>query len=679
MGQWAESAYADPSEALADGERDWLFGRRYRVIRRLKKAEEIETLLAADLEQEGLVVIKATPNDSYSPAARIRLEHEAVVLRELRSEWFAPLVDFGQEAGLLYLVMPYLPGHTLEERLRQGPLTLPDALTVGLCLLKALREAHTHGVLHRDLKPANILVNEGALRKATIIDFGLARSQRLDASLRDQAVGTARYVSPEQAGLLAHEVDERSDLYAAGVVLFECLAGRPPFEATEVGELLRQHLTARPPELRGLGISVPRALDEVVQRLLRKDPSDRYQSAEGALEDLEYIAEATGRGVAEPVLVVGRHDRRRTLTEPAFVGRAAELAELDAQLERAREGRGGLVLLEASSGGGKTRLLGEVAQRGARQGVWLLRGQGQDQVGQRPFQALAGVVEGIVEAARSQPGLAQALSAHLGEQAEAVCAALPALAEVLGVRVEGALGPETFGQVRSLEALTALLGALGSQERPALVLLDDYQWSDELTLRLVRHWQRRREHDAGPCHLLLVVAYRSEELAGSPHLRGVQPALHLHLPPFGPDDVRLLAESMAGPLPPDALEVVQRFSEGSPFLAAAVLQGLVESEAVVHGPAGWHVEPSAMADVQSSRHAATFLARRIQLLPPPTLHLLSASAVLGKEFDLELAAALTEQAQAEALAALEGGGDTSSGPARGRAATPSFMTSSARH
>src|SRR5262249_21444848 len=161
----------------------------------------------------------------------------------------------------------------------------------------------------------------------------------------------------------------------AGVVLFECLAGRPPFQGDDVGEMLRQHLTVRPPDLRGLKVRVPRALDELVQRLLRKDPADRYQSANAVLTDLFLIADALDTGQVEPALVVGLHDRRRTLTQPAFVGRRREVEALETQLEKARKGEGGLVLLEAESGGGKSRLLDELAQRSGRLGFWVLRGQ----------------------------------------------------------------------------------------------------------------------------------------------------------------------------------------------------------------------------------------------------------------------------------------------------------------
>jgi two-component system sensor kinase len=121
---------------------------------------------------------------------------------------------------------------------------------------------------------------------------------------------------------------------------------------------------------------VPGALDELVQRLLRKDPRDRYQTAAAVVADLKQLGIELAAGNPDPSIVIGIHDERRTITEPAFVGRATELAALDGELERARRGDGSLVLVEADSGGGKSRLLDELAQRSGAGGAWVLRGQG---------------------------------------------------------------------------------------------------------------------------------------------------------------------------------------------------------------------------------------------------------------------------------------------------------------
>ncbi len=635
-----------------------VIGGRYQVERQLKSGEDTEAFLASDLSGGASVVVKTARASSFSASARMRLEHEAHILSRVGDGVFAPLLDHGSEDDQVYLVMPFISGVTLQERLRQGPLGVMDAITVGRALLTALSEAHAHNVLHRDVKPANVIVSEGEpLREATLIDFGLAWSTRLDPSLREW-VGTAQYLSPEGSGLLDQEVTACSDLYSVGIVLFECLVGRSPFEGKSVGEVLRKHITIQPPLLRGLGLSVPRVLDEVIQRLLRKDPRDRYQSAEAVIADLNLIAEALQRGDSEPDLVVGLHDRRHTLTEPAFVGRDQALATLQGQLKRTHDGHGGLVLLEADSGGGKSRLLAEFAQRGAQQGVWILRGQGLDQAAQRPFQLLAGVAEGMIATARLEPGLEKQIRKGLGDQQEAVCSVFPELAQFFDSAVTNHLGPESFAEARSEQALTALLDALGATGRPALVLLDDCQWADQLTLKVLSNWQRRPE--IADRAVLVVAAFRSEEVPPDHPLRGLQSVAHLQLPAFEPANVRKLVESMAGPLPREAVEVIERLADGSPFMAAAALRGLVESGALVptdsapisEEMAGWRVEPSAMADAQSSRHAAAFLARRIELLPATTVKLLSVGAVLGKEFDLFTAAKLARQTYAQAIGAL---------------------------
>ena len=151
----------------------------------------------------------------------------------------------------------------------------------------------------------------------------------------------------------------------------------------------------------------------------------------------------------------------------------------------------------------------------------------------------------------------------------------------------------------------------------------------------------------------MVAAFRSEEVPPGHRLRTVPAVAHLSLPTFEPANVRKLVESMAGPLPDEAVHVIERLAEGSPFMASAALRGLVESGALTPNSSGWQVEPLAMADVQSSRHAAAFLARRIELLPETTIRLLTVGAVLGKEFDLFTAARLSRQSSPQAIAAFK--------------------------
>ena len=632
-----------------------LIDNRFQITGFFERNRTLESFFATDLSTDEQVVVKFFEVSDSSEVERHQLEHEAAVLGTLETPFLTRVLAVGEEDDRLYVVRPYVPGIALRERLLRASLEPQDALNVGCCLFSALKEVHARGVLHRDIRPANVIVNDDSpLASAVLTGFSLGCRLNASKCTGKESIEAALYHSPEDAGALDCDVGETSDLYSAGIVLFECLAGRPPFGGDSVGKVLLQQMTSRVPDLRSMGLDVPLALDELVQRLLRKDPRDRYQTAQAVLMDLESIADSLRGDIIDSRVVVGLHDLRGTLTEPALVGRQDELTRLDDQIRQVQRGGAATVFLEAQSGGGKTRLLTEITARGVQAGMRVLRGQGSDQVGSRPFQVLSGIVDGIIDAARSDPSLPEVLKSRLGEHLDAVCAALPELVEAFGWKPLDEIGPEAFGETRSIQALSAFVDAIGSQGRPALVILDDYQWADEMTVKLVAHWHGTRNSSAeADSSVLLVASFRSEEVPPGHLLRKTLPTLQLRLAPLAVNEVRLLLESMAGPLPAEAVDAVCLLSDGSPFMASALLRGMVESGVLLAEPAGWRVEPLALADLRSSSQAAGILSRRIDLLPQNTIDLLTIGAVLGKEFDLNLAAGLAGLSPTQAVNVLE--------------------------
>ncbi len=310
-----------------------LFAGRYRLGRVLKRGNGVDTWVAEDTQTGAEVVLKSIDAQVVHAAARLRFEHETRVLRQLSGSGLAELYDSGEADNRLYLVQPRVQGQTLESLLRSGRLSVATVLRIGIDIATALSVAHDAGIVHRDVKPANVMI-EGSdpVNTVTLIDFGFARSSLLDESVREDLVGTVRYLAPEAAGLLSATPDERSDLYAVGILLFECLVGAPPFPGPGVSDLLRQHLSMPAPSVRDIRPDVPRALDAILQRLLRKDPVDRYQSAAALGADLDALRAAIEAGDPDPRLTIGRVDHRQHLTDPAFVGREAELASLHALL-----------------------------------------------------------------------------------------------------------------------------------------------------------------------------------------------------------------------------------------------------------------------------------------------------------------------------------------------------------
>ena len=205
------------------------------------------------------------------------------------------MIDFGVDQGP-YLVMDFVTGTTLKDRLEQGPIPVGEAMTIARQGLAGLAHAHAQGIVHRDVKPANIMVSDeiGTGNHVRILDFGLARLRGSAATSVTQSsivVGTPNYMAPEQT--LAGEVDARTDVYAVGIVLFEMVTGQRPFSADDTAGILDAHRHQPPPHLHQVApdLDLPPGLDRVIQRALAKDPDDRYQSAVEMANALDAVAE----------------------------------------------------------------------------------------------------------------------------------------------------------------------------------------------------------------------------------------------------------------------------------------------------------------------------------------------------------------------------------------------------
>jgi eukaryotic-like serine/threonine-protein kinase len=269
-----------------------LFDGRYQVVRKLGAGGMANVYLAEDQELGRRVAIKIL-NDRHANDDQFveRFRREAKNAAALSHPNIVSIYDRGEAEGTYYIAMEYLDGRSLKELVvSRGE--APIGLTVDYArqILSALRFAHRHGIVHRDIKPHNVLVDGDGRVKVT--DFGIARAGTSQMTEAGSIVGTAQYLSPEQAK--GGDVDPRSDLYSLGVVLYELLTGDVPFNGDTPVEIAMKHLSAVPEPPSKRRRDVPRNLDLVVMRALAKDPDDRYQSAEEMDADLERVA----RGLA---------------------------------------------------------------------------------------------------------------------------------------------------------------------------------------------------------------------------------------------------------------------------------------------------------------------------------------------------------------------------------------------
>src|ERR1700689_1546577 len=294
-----------------------------------------EVYRALDTRLDRTVAVKVLASHlSSSPELKQRLEREARAISSLNHPNICQLYDIGSQNGTDYLVMEFLEGETLAERLRKGPLPLPEILKIGIAVAEALAVAHRSGIVHRDLKPGNIMLTQGG---AKLMDFGLAKPLGSSASssgsgsgappsftamatmsgpspltpltTAGSVIGTIQYMSPEQ--IEGKEADARSDIFAFGAVLYEMVAGKRPFAGKSQISLASSILESDPAPISTVKPRTPPAFDHVVTTCLQKNPEERYQTAHDITLELQWIAADRSSAAVAPATMTLAPSRSR--------------------------------------------------------------------------------------------------------------------------------------------------------------------------------------------------------------------------------------------------------------------------------------------------------------------------------------------------------------------------------
>src|SRR5216684_2114752 len=293
-----------------------------------------EVYRARDTRLDRTVAIKILPSYlSERPESKQRFEREARAISSLQHPNICTLYDIGSQDGTDYLVMEYLEGETLADRLAKGPLPAEQVLSYGVEIAEGLEKAHRSGVVHRDLKPGNVMLTKSG---AKLMDFGLAKTtvaappaSGLTATLASphasqpltqegMVVGTFQYMSPEQVE--GKEADARSDIFALGAVLYEMATGKRAFIGKSQASIVAAILASEPQPISAVQPMSPPALDRVVKGCLSKDPDERWQTAHDVKLQLQWIAEGGSQaGIPAPV------SARRRLSQNVLWGASAVL------------------------------------------------------------------------------------------------------------------------------------------------------------------------------------------------------------------------------------------------------------------------------------------------------------------------------------------------------------------
>lgn len=586
-----------------------IIAERYTVIRELGRGGMGVVLLATDRLTGETVALKQilvsdedlsfNERDSHSEV-RLSLTMEFRTVSSLRHPHIISVLDYGFDAlGKPFYTMPYLAdASTIIDFSKDGD--ADDKVRLLKQLLEAIAYLHHRGILHRDIKPDNVLVTEDTTIR--VMDFGLARSQAdIAKSSHDPArniVGTLAFMSPEL--FQGKKPSVRSDLYAIGIMAYQLFVGRHPFHVKNVTKLIYEQV-GTVPDCSPIDDS---RLRQVVERLLQKDPNDRYQSAYDVIKALtssEHIRVEDDKAVRESYLQASQ-----------FVGRDDEMAKLLIAFETIKVGKGQGWLIGGESGVGKSRLLDEFKTRALIEGALVLTGQAVSDGG-LPFQLWRNPLRRLV------------LSVEVDElDAEILKSVVPDISTLLNQAIDDA--PSLNGKGIKERLSTAIVDTFRKYKKPIVLLLEDLHWTAE-SLAPLQALMRYIE----TMPLMIIATYRSDERIDLPEKLPEMTALHLPL--LNETAVRALSESMLGEAGQhhEVVDLIQREAEGNAFFMVEIVRALAE-------------DVGSFRDIGTRTLPQTVLAggiqqivqRRLTRIPDSALETLHHAAILGRQFDVEV-------------------------------------------
>ncbi|MCP4661478.1 MAG: protein kinase [bacterium] len=588
------------------------------------------------------VAVKMIPPAYFDQQTEERFQREARVVAQMDHPAIVSIHDLGRHQGSLFFVMPWVQGKSLQELIRDGTLVLDETLEIAIQVAEALDYSHSREVVHRDVKPANIMVTpESRGLRVRVMDFGLAREMTEPRLSRTGSLtGTLAYASPEQVSRAT--LDGRSDLYSLGTVLYECLAGEPPFSGG-AHSILYRIAHEHPQELRSRGVEVDEALEEIVHRCLAKEPSARPQRGKDLATDLRCYRGKLGEGErSQPVARTAPQRSGLKSPPPPMVGRKAELVELGRRLNATLVGECWFVLVGGEAGTGKSRLVLELEQLARAREIRVLKSRFTDRESAFPYQGLCELIQDFFRDRNAVSSSAEI--PDISDLVPDLLALFPVLSEVEGFRLSAAQArPAAEARDRSkatyvFELLARTLTRLAGG-KPLVLVLDNLH-AGILSVEGLEYLVYR----LGPTPTLIVGTYRPTEIDRRHPLRRMLESFHgnprfcsLMLGPLEGDDFRELVELLVGgsELRDELLQELYEATGGNPLFAQELIRSLLETGGIDREASGWWAL-SEEVGIPAQALPATIqqaVEKRIERLPSAHRRILSMASVLGKRFE----------------------------------------------
>ena len=604
------------------------------------------------------VVIKLLKTESIIPKNVEQLTHEFDMLTKLHSPHVVKAYELLPIQNSLLLVMEDSQAQTLATLIEEDDLDLLNSLEIAVRIADAVGDIHHQHIIHKDLKPQNILVNK-VQGQVKVIDFGIATqlSREVQQTLNpEQVEGSLAYVSPEQTGRMNRPLDYRTDIYSLGVTLYQLFTKKLPFEADSPLELLHLHIAQQPVPPNQINPTLPKVISDIILKCMSKEAEHRYHSAFGLKYDLEKCRELLLEKSEIPEFQIGERDvfDHYHIPEKLF-GRQKELNFINQCYNEVWGGETILLTVSGYSGIGKSSLVFEAQKNIASKNGRFINAKYDQFKRNIPYSGLIQAFLSLIHQLLTEPDeilqeWKERLLEAVGTNGQVIVDVIPEIKLVIGEQppIEK-LNPQDNAN-RFNYVMTNFLKAFLHPDRPLVFFIDDFQWADEPSLKLLELFFG----DQSLKNLLFIMAYRENEVAPFHPLQIAlreiaaqgSKVVNLSVKPLPQQAVQeLIQDAFYGP-PKQTEELANllfRKTEGNPFFTLQLLKLLYEEDLFYFDKERgcWMAKLDAIKRVKVSENVADLMINKLTSLPADVLRVLTVGSAMESRFDPEIVSKVT--------------------------------------
>nr|MCU0536284.1 AAA family ATPase [Hydrococcus sp. Prado102] len=641
----------------------------YQILTKIYESFNSEVYRGIRLSDDRPVILKVLKQDYPTAQELTRYKQEYKTICSLNFDGAIAAYGLEPYQRTLVIILEDFGAISLKKWLEGKPLGLQEFFPIAIKIVEHLGNIHTANIIHKDINPGNIIFNT-TTKQLKIIDFGIAtKLKQENPSLKNPNVleGTLAYISPEQTGRMNRSVDYRTDFYSLGVTFYQLLTGQLPFESTDPLELVHCHLAKQPLSPHQINPDISVQVSKLVMKLMAKTAEERYQSADGIKADLaECLRQLNTTGTIEDFAIATQDLVNRFQIPQKLYGRESEIDTLLAAFERVTASNFSqpeLMLVTGYSGIGKTSLVQEIYQAIAQKRGYFIPGKF-DQFGRNiPYSAVVNAFTNLIEQLLGESKTQlnrwrKKLLTALGANGQVIIDVIPEVELIIGQQPAIPELGATAAQNRFNLVFKNFIRVFGSAKHPLVIFLDDLQWADSASLKLIELIMTDTDLE----YLFLIGSYRDNEIHSTHPLTITLDKLRqqgtiinqIILKPLDCDRInQLIVDTLNSDteyVQPLA-ELVWQKTNGNPFFVKEFLKTIYSENLLVFERV-WQWNLKEIERISSTDNMVRFTIGKLEKLPKSTQEVLSLAACIGTEFDLNTISIVSKKSASDIFTTL---------------------------